>query len=73
MSWAVSTYMSAIEELRQVGGYIGVRDAAKLLGVSRYTMYEWVKKSMISAYRIGNATKLDRRELAAWIEDRKIS
>jgi excisionase family DNA binding protein len=65
--------MSAIEELRQMGGYIGVRDAAKLLGVSRYTMYEWVKKSMISAYRIGNATKLDRRELAAWIEDRKIS
>ena len=60
MSWAVSTYMSAIEELRQMGGYIGVRDAAKLLGVSRYTMYEWVKKSMISAYRIGNATKLDR-------------
>jgi excisionase family DNA binding protein len=64
--------MNAIEELRKQSGYIGSREAGQLLGVSRYTILDWAREGKLPAYRIGNATKLDRADLASWLEARRV-
>jgi excisionase family DNA binding protein len=64
--------MNAIEELRKQGGYIGAREAGRLLGVSRYTILDWAREGKLPAFRIGNATKLDRHDLAIWLEARRV-
>jgi excisionase family DNA binding protein len=64
--------MNAIEELRKQPGYIGAREAGRLLGVSRYTILDWAKAEKSFTYRIGSATKLHRADLADWMEARRV-
>jgi excisionase family DNA binding protein len=45
-----------------------VDDAAKLLDISRSLAYEWVKNGTLPTIRVGNAVRVPRRALEAWIE-----
>ncbi len=65
--------MTTIETLRSRPGYIGVREASGLIGVSRYTLLDWIGAGKMPAVKIGNALKIDRADLAAWLETRKLS
>jgi excisionase family DNA binding protein len=53
-------------------GFIGVREAADLIGVNRYSLLDWIRDGKIPAYKIGNAFKIDRLVLAAWLEARRV-
>ena len=43
-----------------------VKDAAKMLGVSRSKMYELIGKGQIGVVRLGGSIRVPRRELTAW-------
>jgi excisionase family DNA binding protein len=47
-----------------------VEEAAKLLSISRSLAYRWVKDGTLPAIRVGNAVRIPRRALEAWIEER---
>jgi excisionase family DNA binding protein len=47
--------------------------AAKLLGITRSTLYQWTSKKLIPFVRISrNLIKFDPTELQSWIEARRI-
>lgn len=43
--------------------FITSKEAAELLKVTLPTLYDWRKKKIISAYRIGNKVRFNRQEL----------
>jgi excisionase family DNA binding protein len=47
-----------------------VPEAAMLLGISPSLAYEWVNAGILPAIRVGNAVRIPRRALEAWIEER---
>ena len=65
--------MTTLQHLKTTPGYIGIREAADLIDVNRYTLLDWVRDGKFPATKIGNAIKIDRHDLAEWIEDRQIS
>jgi excisionase family DNA binding protein len=64
--------MTVIETLRNTTGYIGVKEAAAYLGVRKETLLDWIKAGSFPCYKIGNALKIDRAELADWLEARRV-
>lgn len=48
------------------------RDAAKLLGVSEDTVYEWLRDGTLPSYRVGERFRLNRVELLEWAAARKM-
>jgi excisionase family DNA binding protein len=70
-SGQVFTVMTVIETLRKTTGYIGVKDAADYLGIRKETLLDWVKAGTIPVSQIGNALKMDRADLAEWLETRQ--
>ena len=65
--------MSTLEYLRSKTGYIGVRETADLIDYNRYTVLDWARDGKIPTTRIGNSIKIDRMQLADWLEARQIS
>jgi excisionase family DNA binding protein len=65
--------MTTIEELRSRPGCLGVLAASKLIGRSKKTLNKWINAGTFHAYRIGNANKIDRSYLAAWLEERELA
>jgi excisionase family DNA binding protein len=63
--------MTAIEELRSRPGYIGALAASKLVGRSKKTLIKWINAGTVRASKIGNAFKIDRSDLADWLEARE--
>lgn len=49
-----------------------VRDVSKLLNVSERTVYRWIEKKMIPAYRIHDQYRFNRSEIAEWVAANKI-
>jgi excisionase family DNA binding protein len=45
-----------------------IEDAAAAIGISRSTMYEFVKDGRIPARKIGSRTVIRRRDLEAFLE-----
>ncbi|MCC6625880.1 MAG: helix-turn-helix domain-containing protein [Chloroflexi bacterium] len=43
-----------------------VRDVARALGVSRFTVYDLIKRGELPAYRVGNRLRIERTALAAF-------
>jgi PTS system nitrogen regulatory IIA component len=52
---------------------LGVREAARLLGVSEKTIYRWIKDGRLPAYRINEQHRFNRAELLEWATGRKIN
>src|SRR5262245_39130595 len=52
---------------------LAVREVAKLLGVSEKTIYRWVRRGSIPAYRVNEQYRFNRAELLEWATSRKIS
>ncbi|WP_367750069.1 substrate-binding domain-containing protein [Ammoniphilus sp. 3BR4] len=46
-------------------------EVAKLLKISKYTVYEMVKRGELRSYRIGNKVRVDQEDLQAFIEMKK--
>jgi len=45
---------------------VTVRDAARLLGVSEKTLYRWIQKGVLPAYRMHDEYRFNRVELEEW-------
>jgi excisionase family DNA binding protein len=48
---------------KQEPEFITSKEAANILKVTLPTLYDWRKKGIISAYRIGNKIRFNRQEL----------
>lgn len=46
-------------------------EAAQMLGVTLPTIYDWTKKGIISAYRIGNRVRYKHAEILATVTNNK--
>jgi nitrogen PTS system EIIA component len=51
---------------------LDVKEVAKLLTVSEKTVYRWISKNEIPAYRIGESYRFNRVELLEWATANKI-
>ena len=52
---------------------LGIRDAAQMLNVSEKTIYRWLKKGVLPAYRVNEQYRFNRAELLEWATSRKMS
>jgi PTS system nitrogen regulatory IIA component len=52
---------------------IDVREAARLLTISEKTVYRWVRRGMLPAYRIHGQYRFSRAELLEWATARRIN
>jgi len=52
---------------------ITVRDAAKVLDVSEKTIYRWIHKGIVPAYRVNEQYRLNRAELLEWATHRNMA
>lgn len=50
-----------------------VRDVADLLSVSEKTIYRWLKRGSLPAYRVNNHYRFNRAELLEWATSRQIN
>ena len=48
--------------------WIGVEEAANHLGVTKDTIRNWIKKTDISAHKIGKLWKFKKSELDDWVK-----
>ncbi|WP_134701864.1 helix-turn-helix transcriptional regulator [Ammoniphilus sp. YIM 78166] len=46
-------------------------EVAKLLKISKYTVYELVKRGELNSYRIGNKVRVEKEDLEAFIQGKK--
>ena len=49
-----------------------VKDVANLLKVNEKTIYRWLKKGNLPAYRVGDHYRFNRAELLEWVTSRQI-
>jgi len=47
------------------------KKTAEYLGISRYTLYEWVIQRRIPHYKVGRLIKFRKANLDAWIEGKE--
>jgi PTS system nitrogen regulatory IIA component len=52
---------------------INVKEAARLLAVSEKTIYRWIRKGEIPAYRINDLYRFNRAELLEWATAKRMS
>lgn len=51
---------------------LSVKDAAALLSVSEKTIYRWIKREIVPAYRIHESYRFNRAELIEWATSRRL-
>jgi nitrogen PTS system EIIA component len=51
---------------------IDVKEAARLLGISEKTVYRWVKKGDLPAYRVNDLYRFNRAELLEWATAKRV-
>jgi len=56
------------EVLSPAQDWFSIPEAAEYLGVSRPTLFRWMKKGLVSFYKVGGATRFSREGLDAVIE-----
>ena len=49
-------------------GWLGIPQAAEYLGISQPTLFRWMKKGLLSFYKVGGSTRFTREGLDAVIE-----
>lgn len=52
---------------------LAVRDVAKILNVTEKTVYRWLKKGSLPAYRVNNRYCFNRAELLEWATSHRIN
>lgn len=50
-----------------------VRDAASLLQVSQKTVYRWIQKGILPAYRVQDQYRFQRGELLQWVASQRVN
>ena len=58
------------ETLAEMKGAITAEPLARLLGMSRITIYKLAKAGRIPSFRIGSAVRFDPSAVARWLEAR---
>jgi len=58
------------EQLAEMQGAITAAPLARLLGLSRITVYKMAKAGRIPSFRVGSAVRFDPGVLAAWLDKR---
>lgn len=51
---------------------LGVRDIARILGVSEKTIYRWIKQGAIPVYRVQDQYRIRQAELLEWVSKKRI-
>lgn len=51
---------------------LSVKDAAQILSVSEKTIYRWIKKNILPAYKVHESYRFNRAELLEWATSRRI-
>lgn len=51
---------------------LGVREVAKILGVSEKSVYRWIQSGSLPAYRVQDQYRIHRAELLEWVTTKKI-
>jgi len=51
---------------------LSISDVAKYLNVSQRTIYRWIDKGIIPAYKINDQYRFNRAELIEWVSNKKI-
>jgi len=59
-----------VEQIREYGKALTVPVLAKMLSVSKQSLYEQVERGSLPALRIGTSIRLDPKITAAWLEAR---
>jgi excisionase family DNA binding protein len=59
-----------VEEIRATKGALTVPKLAKILTMSPRTIYDFVDRGTLAAYRIGTSVRLDPKTTATWLEQR---
>jgi excisionase family DNA binding protein len=67
-----TSQLTIIEQLATRKTYVSSTDAISILGITRQTFCHWVREGKLKATRIGNAYKIDRAHLAAWLSARQV-
>ena len=49
--------------------FLTIAEAAELLGVSQRTIYRWMRGGYLRYFRVGNITRIQRKDLQAFIEE----
>lgn len=52
---------------------LSISDVADLLGVTEKTIYRWIKKGRLPAYRIGQQYRFNRSELLEWANTQRVA
>jgi excisionase family DNA binding protein len=61
---------SISKRLAQMPGAITAEPLARLLGLSRITIYKLAKAGTIPSFRVGNAVRFDPALIVDWLEKR---
>jgi len=59
--------LSIAEELSQIEGAITADRLARILGVSRITIFKMAKAARIPSFRVGTYVRFDPRKVADWV------
>ena len=59
--------MTIADELEQMGRALTAEDLAKLLSVSKVTIFKQAKAGRIPSFRIGTCVRFDPRIVAKWL------
>jgi excisionase family DNA binding protein len=51
--------------------YMTVPEVAERLGVSRHTIYKWIRQKHLSAYRLGHEIRITDSALKEFLEARR--
>jgi excisionase family DNA binding protein len=61
-----------IDQLHQRKTYLTSTEVMAIIGVTRQTLCDWVRRGVISAIRIGKDNKFDTAVLASWLATRQL-
>ena len=51
--------------------WLSVEDVADYLGVKRDTVYKWIKRNDLPAYKAGRLWKFSRRDVDRWVRAKR--
>jgi excisionase family DNA binding protein len=63
----VSKPLTLAEQVERIEGAITARKLAKMLGVSKITIFKMAKAGRIPSFRVGTCVRFDPRKVADWL------
>jgi excisionase family DNA binding protein len=51
--------------------YMTAPEVAEKLGVSRHTVYRWIREKYLSAYKLGHEMRITESALSEFLEERR--